>query len=416
MSRKHKNVLCSYFIKTFLFWQFERTEQSFWQKTNLTECIMYLLCEFYICIQTGVLRHYFVSCFNLLEIKLTPDAKTEILRIFHQIIENGIPMIGQCSSLSGVLSHFFEIRYRGHCEDRTSEIAQRRILDNDRITMEFVHMEISEIAYNIHVMLPCGSLLAEIIRLNSEGSSTSLAMFAIRRVCLLIAITKLYHSSHQCNKYLHYFMRSLSKNVYGTDLSSSKLWLATYLLQQGDYHKSIQNVKDVLSSILPYALYVCGERIKSGDDSKQLYVERYYAHTDILCRAKEAWLFDMLINLSDYSLMPRAIQIELDYCDPKMGISISPYTYMYYLMFLCYNGLDQNDDRDRALRQLVDTVNDEEMCGLWRHHSFNIAGHCMLMAGYVTRDLFLKSAQFTHTLRSPVCDKYNAAYKYLSLM
>ena len=54
---KYKNVLCSYFIKTFLFWQFETTEQSFWQKTNLTGCILYLLYEFYICIQTGVLRH-----------------------------------------------------------------------------------------------------------------------------------------------------------------------------------------------------------------------------------------------------------------------------------------------------------------------------------------------------------------------
>ena len=278
-------------------------------------------------------------------------------------------------------------------------------------------MEVSEIAYNIHVMLPCGSLFASAIdRMKSEVSSTSLDMFVFRRLCLLIVITKLYNSSHQCNKYLHYFMRSLSKNVYGTDLSSSKLWLATYLLQQGDYHKSLQNVKDVLSSILPYALYVCGEDIKSGDDCKQLYVERYYAHTDILCRAKEAWLFDMRINLSDYSFMPRAIQIELDYCDPTMGISISPFTYMYYLVFLCYNGLGQNDDRDRALRQLVDTVNDDEMCGLRRHHSFNIAGHCMLMAGYEARGLFEKSAQFTHTLRSRVFDKYNAAYKYLSLM
>ena len=28
---KHKSVLCSYFIKTFLFWQFENTERYFWQ-------------------------------------------------------------------------------------------------------------------------------------------------------------------------------------------------------------------------------------------------------------------------------------------------------------------------------------------------------------------------------------------------
>ena len=85
-------------------------------------------------------------------------------------------------------------------------------------------------------------------------------------------------------------------------------------------------------------------------------------------------------------------------------------------MFLCYHNLGQYDNRNRALRQLVDTANDRERCGLRRHHSYNIAGHCMLMAGYVDMawDMFLKSVRFTQP--DPVIDKYNAVYKYLSLM
>ena len=35
-AEKHKSVLCSYFIKTFLFWQFEKMERSFWQIANLS--------------------------------------------------------------------------------------------------------------------------------------------------------------------------------------------------------------------------------------------------------------------------------------------------------------------------------------------------------------------------------------------
>ena len=46
-AEKHKSVLCSYFIKTFLFWQFEKTDLSFWQKTNLSGCIMSLLHEIF---------------------------------------------------------------------------------------------------------------------------------------------------------------------------------------------------------------------------------------------------------------------------------------------------------------------------------------------------------------------------------
>ena len=83
-------------------------------------------------------------------------------------------------------------------------------------------------------------------------------------------------------------------------------------------------MNDMLSSIPPYALYHSGTRIKSSDHSKQLYVDRYSGrHTDILCRAKEAWLFDMHITHNEYTFLPRAIQIELDHCDPKGGVDIS---------------------------------------------------------------------------------------------
>ena len=420
-AEKYKSVLCSYFIKTFLFWQFEKIERSFWQIANLSECITFLFLEFYICIQTGTLRHYFVSRFNLLEIKLTPDAQAELLKIFGSVIEAGISVIGQIISLQGVFPNFIAARHRRHCEMRTTEIHKRRILDNDENTMNHVKHIMSHIHFwkqNPNHRLVT-FLFSVFVRLTSGSSSTCLAMFAIRMVCRFIVVRTLYNSSHQSNRYLHYLMTSLSKNMYGTDLASSKLWLATFLLHQGDYCRTLQNVNDVLSSIPSYALYYSGI-IWSGEDSKQLYIDRYCGrNTDVLCRAKEAWLFDMCITLNEYYFVPRAIQIELDNCDPDVGVYISPFLYAYYLMFLCYHGLGQYDNRDCALRLLVDTVNDRERCGAGRHHSYNIAGHCMLMAGYVemARDMFLKSAQFTHNPRiSCVFDKYNAAYKYLSLM
>ena len=266
---------------------------------------------------------------------------------------------------------------------------------------------------------PCDFLFSVFVRLTSGSSSTALAMFAIIFVCRFIVIRTVYNYSHQSNRYLHYLTTSLSRNVYGTDIATSKLWLATFLLQQGDYYKSLQNVNDVLSSIPPYALYCSGD-IRSGEDSKQIYVDRYRGrNTDVLFRANEAWLFDMNITHSEYSFMPRAIQIEIDHCDPTCGVLTSPFTYTYYLMFLCYHRLGQYDNRDRTLRLLIDTVNDRKRCGLRRYHSYNIVGHCMLMAGYVemARDMFLKSVRFIHTPSiSCVLDKYNAAYKYLSLM
>ena len=416
-SQIHKSVLCSYFIKTFLFWRFETTDPSFWQEANLTGCIMYLFHEFYICIQTGVLRHYFVSRFNLLDIKLTPDAKTQLLQIFGNVIETGIAVLGQCHSLSGVFSNFIAIRDRRHREKRKTEIYKHRTLDDDEITMVFVNRDTLALKQFINKPLSYVLSIAAIVKIMSERYvSTSFPVLIIKYLYLMTTIEKLYNSSHQCNKYLNCFISSLSKNCYGTDITSSKLWLATFLLQRGDQCKSLQKVNDVLSSIPPYAIY-CSAVIRSGEDSKQLYIDRYCGrNTNILCRAKEAWLFDIHITHSEYSFVPRAIHIELDYCNPDIGVCISPFTYAYYLMFLCYHGLGQYDNRDRALRQLVDTVNDRERCSVFRHHSYNIAGHCMLMAGYLdmARNMFLESAQLTQ--QYPVFDKYNAVYKYLSLM
>ena len=156
------------------------------------------------------------------------------------------------------------------------------------------------------------SIFAALVRHYAEGNvPTSLSVFIIRRLGLLIAIRKLYNSFHQCNKYVHYHIALLSRNVYGTDIAKSKLWLATFLLHQGDYYRSLQNVNDVLSSIPPYVLYYCGGTM-SEEDSKQLYIDRYCGRkTDMLCKGKEAWLFDMTITNSGYSFVPCAIQNHL---------------------------------------------------------------------------------------------------------
>ena len=416
-TERHKSILCSYFIKTFLFWQIETIDRSFWQVKNLIGCLMFLFQEFHLCIRTGVLRHYFVPRFNLFRIKLTQDAQTEISHIFVKVIETGISIIGQCSALSGVCSNFFEIRDRRHCAKRATEIRKRRVLNNDEIMGDFISTKMLDLIYTKRFTYE--SLFTALVRLHSGGNATtSLSVFIIRRLCLLIAIRELYNCFHQCNKLVNYHMTLLRRNVYETDIATSKLWLATFLLQHGDNYRSLQKINGVLSSIPPYALYCCARAIRSDEDSKQLYIDRYCGrNTDILCRAKEAWLFDMDIYINEYFFVPRAIQIELGHCNPKYGVKISPFTYAYYLMFLCYHELGQYEDMNRALRQLVDTVNDRERCGIARYHSYNIAGHCMLMAGFVdmARDMFLKSALFTQPA-GPVIDKLNAAYKYLSLM
>ena len=101
-SENTKGVLCSYFIKTFLFWQYEETDTAFWQSENLRGCVLYLLRELCGCVKDGVLKHYFIPQFNLFKVKLTRSAQRELLHLLDVIIQYDMAIMAQCQSLAGV--------------------------------------------------------------------------------------------------------------------------------------------------------------------------------------------------------------------------------------------------------------------------------------------------------------------------
>ena len=95
-------VLCSYFIKTFLFWEYEETDPSYWCKENFRQCVLRLLSDFYECVRLRSLKHYFIPSFNLLSVKMTDEAQMELLRIFDIILRSDISILKECKTLSKV--------------------------------------------------------------------------------------------------------------------------------------------------------------------------------------------------------------------------------------------------------------------------------------------------------------------------
>ena len=411
-SEENKDVLCSYFIKTFLFWQYEATDALFWQRQNLSGCLFYLLREFYKCNRMGVLRHYFIPRFNLLGIKLTSDAKEELLQILDFAIREDFDIFSYSSSLSDVWLKFVRGRYRNQIE--TYELRRLQVLDNEYAMINALDTYRTALQCSKHSSLDLGYSLVKLEnQITKDVLNKYLLLMYFRSIFTAIIVKKLCYS-HSVNKSPYTTIRSLNKNAFGVDIASSQLWLATFWLQYKDYHATLKTINNVLSSIPPFALYCYGMDIHTE------YPSEYRDMCDmgnlkVVSRTKKFWLFDMKISQNDFQFVPRAIQIELIHCDPTVGVSVSPFVYAYYLMFLCYHGLGQYDDRDRALRQLVDTANDPERYGLFKYLSYNIAGHCLLVVGHtgMARDLFLKSAHYTHQLGS-IYDTYNAAYQYLS--
>ena len=99
-------VLCSYFIKTFLFWKFEVTDEHFWRIENFRYCLKYLFTEFHNTLQLGKLKHYFIPIFNLLEVNLTRQAQIELLQLWDIVIQYDIKIIEQSRTLKPVWRDF----------------------------------------------------------------------------------------------------------------------------------------------------------------------------------------------------------------------------------------------------------------------------------------------------------------------
>ena len=185
-------------------------------------------------------------------------------------------------------------------------------------------------------------------------------------------------------------------------------------MMKRDYSTCLRTVNDILSNIPPFALYMSDRVLWSSSESKSLYEQVYFeSDTAITRRASTSWLMDMFFSKNMLGNVPLAIHIELGVCDDRLGVIVSPFIFSYYLMFLCYHELRQYADRDRALRRLVDILNSREQRGYFIHHSLNITGHCLLLAGQWSdaRELFIRSHQLSQ-MNSPV-NKYNSARHYL---
>ena len=169
----------------------------------------------------------------------------------------------------------------------------------------------------------------------------------------------------------------------------------------------------------PYALYCSVHQVRSSDVSKLLYRGTLLTgELNHIERAKRAWLFDIVFDHRDYNFVPCAIRIELFYLGNFRRFFVSPYTYAYYLMFLCYHGLGQYEFRDNALRQLAGTMlnRHEDRCSDEMHFSFNILGHCFLVAGQIDMArVSFETSIFCTRLMGDFYDKYNSAY-HLSII
>ena len=413
-------VLCSYFIKTFLFWKYESTELNFWRADNFRECIMYLLTEFSKCVREGVLRHYFIPRFNLLSIKLTLTAHTELLQLFDIIIQSDITIFKECRTLQDIWS---EILAQVH-ESRNNLIYKLK-RENLQKSDECMARMVGCLSLNISlgqskifqtIRKICNvSFNNEIREILALSCKTHLKTITLRHCIYEMNRRSLcdLHIHNPGNKGIYQLCRTAKNDIYSYDISRCKLWCAILLYMKGFTMPALDIVNQFLSSIPPYVMYYSQGNCVSNE-AKQLYVDMFLdSDATIIQRAKSAWMFDFVVTQDMTDFVPLAIQIELYFLSLVPLIALSPFTCAYYLQFMCYHQTQQYQNRDRALQQLVEVAYNRDQSGNFPWHSFNIAGHCLLLAGRTAQAQDMFNLSYEIAQMRPPFDRYTSALWYL---
>ena len=430
-------VLCSYFIKTFLFWKFETTETNFWRDDNFRECIMYSIIEFANCLQDGVLPHYFIPDFNLLSVKLTRGAQRELLQLYDHVIQCNMSILNKCKTLRIVWSKFLSadndqitiihdarksyfMRHDDLMSRSCHQLANKCLLfkfDNYRSSLNFfcghgpLAINSYSTVYNLIIQPVQITPISKILALSCD---TDLKPLVVKQIML----NKFIESSikpYPRNKMLYKLHLLAHKEPPTFDVSTSKLWYTIVLLSKGDFTSALSIVNTVLSSIPPFAFWVFPFARYDNAEAEQLYAETFMnSRNTIFARAGKAWLMPLSFEKYMTALVPLAIQIELFFSEGFLGnlpVRVSPFVMIHYLAFQCYHGLGENEKRDNALRQLLDTVNSNVQVHPFYFHSYNIAGHCLLIVGHIgrARDMFKRSDQLIKPYLPLVSSSENTA-------
>ena len=280
------NVICSYFIKTFLFWMFETVDENFWCSDNFRGCVNYLTIEFSKCIRKGELKHYFVPRFNLLSIKLTKEAQKELLQILETDIQCDVSIFKECKTLRNVWTQFTTTP--DDINTVTRQMKEKRLARNDKCMMRNIVSTYTNMIKPKFCLPSVQGWIGNII--------TQLDIVQYKTPLILLVLIKylshnLFVSQRFSGNRRVYKLQRLAHSKMSFDISTCKLWYALVLVAKGDYHSCLSVVNDVLSCIPPYALY-CNNDV--DEDNNTLHLDKYFeSNTPIYKRARSAWLFDL---------------------------------------------------------------------------------------------------------------------------
>lgn len=312
-------LLCSYFLKTVIFWVVEETSFSFWTPQNILRCL-YLCVErlLQFVINTNC-PNYFVIGNNMFRERFNASQKEVLVQklwVLKTITLNRFPYY--------IMEQNLNIDMLDHLINQKEELYIFRLL-----------FMIGRLCRN----MAC-TILSRILPINKSVLSTVKKVPILRKefdsmLCHFIASDNKTIGNKKRSQLLNLQMKLLTEN--STDnLVSWKACLASCFYMQGKYHECVQVTDIVLDN-----LYVCmfhnGQKIMNTDlfqnvlncvsDATDV---RYFSSYDIIIPFKSS----LLVKEISEEFSTPLVHINKKY--KFSTFNICPRLYIYFLRCLCY--------------------------------------------------------------------------------
>ncbi|VDH96119.1 Hypothetical predicted protein [Mytilus galloprovincialis] len=329
-----KSLLCSYFLKTLMFWILEETDTYAWRPENIIQCFMACLQRLLYCVRYSTLSHYFIPDNNLFYLRFNTIIKEKLITILTNLYGQGINCFASSYTLHDYKSQSYESTES--LISRNSRFMQQ-ILPTFCLIRRHVRVDrVLRLLYNF---------------LHSSRTALSRILFALQisEVSMYVPeVRQNPNSSENKNRY-YIYKHDLIHLVIGfnSDAVSGLLKLASFFYVHKNYGASLTVITYALQKYTDEKIYtrLFKQEIRFNPIQKHVLnlMKKEKLHTMIKTLAIFPFTFEL-----ESPLIPQELHLDVT----RTPTSFYPLSFAHFLNFLCSYHLHDISSCRQSLQRL----------------------------------------------------------------
>ncbi|XP_052077206.1 uncharacterized protein LOC127715224 [Mytilus californianus] len=338
---RFKDLLCSYYLKTIIFWLSEELKPSVWTPDYLIPCFMRCFRRLIYCVQYQVCPHYFIPENNMFEKKIEGfdrDNLIDKLRVLFSYVWRCILFSEQISNVSVLSCNVQSNQGYFYYEDINKFLKSKIFFRVSALGVE--HNDVSRLVYNV---ISCTSKTLKFIH-------AYFMSLVCRNKCQSMYISSVISNKNKYKQY-HTSLGYLLMNI-NHDTVSGWLMIVSFFYMQNQYTKSLMIISYTLSKCTHEKLF----REKELSVMQRLQVKLHLEQKQgVVHSLKSVLVHNVIFSINTF--------IPMELSTDESHFEVAPVVYAHFLSFLCHYHLNNVRECRNSLRDLRWTITEDKFIG-----------------------------------------------------